>query len=255
MTDDIRGALIRAVPPLTAPPDRIAQVRRRAARTRGRRTALSLIAAAAATGLAIATPALLSAAGSGRADSRTAGDRPANQPFPTGAAPTSGPAGPDGTDGVGTGRCPIELDLMSQTPAVVAGQDQRLPALPLRAVTLCRYRHVAFDLSAGTASRRAGPVQAPPGEFGAPVDTYVDQRIWRPPSTAPGTPSPGASPPSGGCLMPSPWKDVSVDIVHTVDARGIARQYLLMRITCANPDAPQPARQLEAAVDRLLGPP
>ena len=183
MTDDIRGALIRAVPPLTAPPDRIVQVRRRAARTRGRRTALSLIAAAAATGLAIATPALLSAAGSGRADSRTAGDRPANQPFPTGAAPTSGPAGPDGTDGVGTGRCPAELDLMSQTPAVVAGQDQRLPALPLRAVTLCRYRHVAFDLSAGTARRRAGPVQAPPGEFGAPVDTYVDQRIWRPPST------------------------------------------------------------------------
>jgi len=253
MNDDIRGALIRAVPPLTAPPDRIAQVRRRSRRRRRQRATLSLVAAVAATGLAVATPALLSAAH--RVDGGTADSRPATQPFPTGPAPTSGPAGPDGTDGVGIGRCPAVLDLMSQSPAVVAGQDEKLPALPLRAVTLCRYRHAAFDLSVGTATRLAGPVQAPPGEFGGPVDTYVEQSIWRPPSTAPGTPQPGTSPPSSGCLMPSPWKNISVDIVYTVDARQVAREYLLMRITCANPDAPQPGRQLETAIDRLLGAP
>jgi hypothetical protein len=268
--DEIRGALLRVVPPLTAPPDRMAEVSRRIARRRARRAAL---AAAVVAGLVVGTPAFL-AAGAARVRQGDAGvvdgAAPGNAAPPppltaSGRAPDGGgaprdgspPAAPSGSgssDGVGTGRCPATLDLISQPPAWVAGDTDPVVKLPLTRVTVCRYRQHAFDWSVGPAARIAGPRDGTPEQFGNPVNQYLEQRVFHGSSPPPGTPSPGSSPPTSGCLYPSPWRDISVDVVFTVDATGVAREYRVGRISCAN-NPPDPARQLEAAVDRVLGPP
>jgi hypothetical protein len=185
-------------------------------------------------------------------------------PNPGGPLRTGDADGVAGADGVGVGRCPTTLDLMSQPAAVLAGQviDDTVK-LPLTRVTLCRYRHPTFDWSLGNGTRRAGPRDGTPGQFGTPLRQYLDQRIWRPPSLSPTadgtplrtTPGPTTSPPTSGCAYPSPQSDITLDVVYTVDAAGVAREYRLDRITCAPGSSPDPARQLEAAVDRILGPP
>jgi hypothetical protein len=233
--EEIRGALLRVVPPLTAPPDRMAEVSRRIARTRARRAGLVALGAAVVAALAVGTPALLPA-GAARVQPGGAGAVPVN------VGPSPLPSGPEGSDGVGPGRCPARLDLISQPRAVVAGDTDRVVALPLRKVTLCRYRQGAFDWSVGPATRIAGPRDGTPAEFGNLVNRYLELR------------APRASPPSGGCLYPSPWTDISVDVVFTLDAREVAREYRVGRISCAN-NPPDPARQLEAATDRVLGAP
>ena len=257
--DEIRGALLRLVPPLTAPPDRMAEVSRRIARTRARRAVFAALGAAVVAGLVVSTPALLPAGAArvrpggvvnGAAPANVGpplplnsrGSLPGSDGPPQDSSPQAGPSGMDGPDGVTAGHCPATLDLISQPATVVAGDSDPVVALPLRNVTLCRYRQANFNWSIGPATRISGPRDGTPAEFGNPVNRYLELR------------APGASPPTSGCLYPSPWQNISVDVVFTVDARGVAREYRVGRITCAN-NPRDPARQLEAAVDRVLGVP
>ncbi len=247
--EQLRALLIDAVPPLAAPPDRIQTLAKRVSRRRTRTAVLTVVTATlAVAGRAIATRTLL----------------PARQPGHV--APAAGRSGPVST--VGVGRCPDRVDLMHQSAARIAGDTDAAVPVPLGSVTLCRYVHGAFDLSApdGIAELRAGPATGDPGEFGTLINQYLAQLVY--PSQAPSAGSAGSGSPAGsgasgspapnrasGCLMPSPTANVSVDIVFAVDPTGHAHEYLLPRVTCANPDAAQPARQLDAAIDQLLGPP
>lgn len=257
--EEIRGALIRTVPPLTVPPDRLAEVSRRVVRTRRRRVTLAVSAVVLATATATGTPALLSAAAPRSGTLIVPGNGiappsylPSVHPFSGSPSDSSGPPllGPlsSGTATSGSGpaagleSCPHTVDLMSMSPGVVNGNGDATVALPLVQVTLCRYRHAAFDLSNGPATYLAGPATGKPGEFGTAVHDYADSH------------NPTRSPPSTGCLYPSPYRNVTVDLVFAADSAGTVRQYLLMRIGCSN-DYVDPARSLEAAVDRVLGPP
>jgi hypothetical protein len=244
--DDVRQALIRAVPELKAPADRIGEVARRVNRRRARHGVAGSVAAAA---LILGAPLLFQLGRPGPAlDVGGGWSAPTASPGSPGSrAPKAGSA-----DGVGPGVCPTVLDLMKPSSTAVAAEGDDPLSLPLRGVTLCRYRHANFDLSkpTGDATRIGGPRSGDPAAFGPAVNTYLQQRIWRAPSAGAST-----STSSSGCLMPSPSHDISVDIVFTVDANGEARQYRLVRTSCANPDAPKPARQLESAVDTRLGPP
>src|SRR5262249_12229739 len=106
------------------------------------------------------------------------------------------PTGSAGVDGAPSGHCPPPPDLVDQSAAVRAGQADDPVRLPLKRVTLCRYRHADPNWSIGSATRRAGPRDGTPGQFGAPVRQYLEQRIWRSPSLSPTanpTPDPTAS--------------------------------------------------------------
>lgn len=245
-TDELRDALVRAVPPLTTPPHRMAEVSRRIARRRTRRVTLNVVGAAVAAALVVGTPMVLSLGADhvGRLDIAVA-----DGPGPTPGADDAPPSR------AGTVRCPASLDLMSRPPAVRTAESDADVALPLKQVTLCRYRHASFDTSVGDATRRSGPRDGVPGQFATPLSQYLRQRIWNPPSASAGAPDPSGSPPTGGCRYPSPTSNVAVDVVYTVDAGRVAREYRLYRVTCAPGSDPDPARQLEAAVDRVLGPP
>jgi len=241
--EEIRGALIRAVPPLTVPPDRLAEVSRRVVRKRRLRLGLTLVAAAVASMVVVAAPTLLGFGGTGPGPGAPSGSpsssarsaRPSTRPStrPSGRPSPSAPHPSPPPTRTPSGPCTGALDLMS---GPLGGSDRSV-ALPLVRVTLCRYRHAKFDLSSGLATYVAGPVSAKPSDFDGPVRDYVDRPV-----------------PSDGCLYRTPYQNVVVDLVFTTDSLGTTREYLFMRISCSN-NYVDPAASLEAAVDRVLGPP
>lgn len=242
--ENLHDLLVGAVPPLTTPPDRMARVRRRVARTRGLRVSASVLGVLAVIGgAALGAHALAPA---GRSGPNAVGQVPGASVAPsTSVAPSvevSPSTGPSSgfrsipPSGLGVGLCPQSLDLMS-----VDGAHR--PDLtfqgPPASVTVCRYRHAAFDMSVGNAELLKGPKQGTPAAFTGPIQNVLND-------TQPDT--------SGGCLYPSPYQNLSVDVVYAVDAHGNKLDFYLMRIVCTgggNGDAPD----LTAAIDRLMGTP
>jgi hypothetical protein len=239
----VRARLLAVVPELTAPADRLGQVRRRASR----RQAVKVLTVAVAAGLALTAVggALnLSPTGSGRTDAFGTDPNIASTREPgTGvtksvkARPGRGPYA--ASELVGPDRCPEALDLIG--PRGVDVVEPRAGSADVRHVTVCRYKHEDFNLSVGDATLLDGPRRADPRTVAEALVPILNP----PPSNWN----------SAGCRMPSPTRNVTVDIVYVVDADGSASVHSLMRITCDNPWPADPYLKLRAAVDATMGAP
>jgi hypothetical protein len=240
--DEVREALLNAVPPLTTPTDRLGEISRRVRRRRAWYSAASIAAVATVGGMVVAVPGLLFSGGENMAMSTGVGVStsalvPQISRSPRGALP-------ERTFSFDGGRCPSKLNLTS-----VAGGSNRPAgtslAKPLTRVIVCRYRHAAFDLSVGDADLIAGPRSGDPQTFQAAVNLYLDLGAFRPSATVQ----------PAGCQGPSPSENYSVDIVATWDTDSTLATYMYHRMICQNADGMAALRGLNTAVDALLGPP
>jgi len=249
---EVRARLLAVVPELTAPADRLGQVRRQADRRRVKRLLMATLATGLALTAFVGALNLLSPAGAGGTfandpDLATSASTPGPSPSRSGprpgltgsGIPSTGRGSYAANDLVGRDRCPATLDLGGPLGVDVvppgSGSDE------VSEVTVCRYRHEAFDMSVGKAIRLAGPRQADPASVARALVPILNP----PPSNWN----------SEGCRMPSPSRNVTVDIVYVVGADGSATVHSLTRITCANPWPADPAIKLRAAVDATMGPP
>jgi len=271
--EDIGKILAGAVPPLAAPPDRMARVRRRMVRTNTMRASASALAIAILLG------------GGVLGVQRLAGVGP----------PGGGPGGVAGSP-----VCPAALDQMSQQPGRPSGHTAI--STPLRSVTLCRYQVGEDHLNEPPMPHLiAGPVQGDPAKFVAGIRLFQDDldKGARPvPPVKSSTPepagsgggsttgsptgspaasdspvplaasdSPGSSPvprrlpvttttpTNPACLFYLPTK-MSVDVLYVVDRKGNTFRYLIERFGCAPPYAAMPSMvELVARIDQLLGSP
>lgn len=242
--ENLHDLLVGAVPPLTTPPDRMAQVRRRVVRARGLRVSASVLGVLAIVGgAALGVHAL---APVGRSGPNAVGQVPGATSVAPGASvapsasvePSTGPSSRFRSippSGLGVGQCPQSLDLMS-----VDGAHR--PDLtfqgPPATVTVCRYRHAAFDMSVGNADLLKGPKQGTSAAFAGPIQNVLND----------------TQPATGGCLYPSPYQNLSVDVVYAVDAHGNKLDFYLMRIVCTGGGDWAPS-DLTGAIDGLMGTP
>jgi hypothetical protein len=255
---DVRGALLGAVPELSTPPDRVAEVKRRAARLRTARltraVVVGVLALVAVGGyarlLAVGGPgtpeagqspsawASLSGGPSGGAEpsGRSLPSAPSRTDSPTGESSRPANAGPL----VARDFCPPALVL--RHPLGVDEVPYHTGAPQVTHVTLCRYRHPDFDLSVGPGSLVAGPRRADPTAVSSALVPILQ-------------PAASANWNSEGCRYPWPPSDVVVDIAYAIDIHGKASAYLLDRVLCQNPWPDDPEIALREEVDRVLGPP
>jgi len=257
---DVRSALLDAVPELTAPPDRLAEVRRRAARQRTTRHTRAIVVGVLAVVviggymrlLAVGGPG---APGTGQSASATPSTWPAVSVQPSARAePSSEWPSPFGsrTSGgesvpakagplVARDFCPAVL-VLGRPPFGVDEVPYHTGAPQVTHVTLCRYRHPEFDSSVGHGSLVSGPRRADPTAVSSalmPILQPAASNNWN----------------SEGCRYPAPQTDIIVDIVYVIDVHGRAATYPLSRVTCQNPWPDDPEIQLRQEVDRVLGPP
>jgi hypothetical protein len=261
--NEVRAVLLDAVPELTAPPDRMAEVSRRVARRRLLKLMAGVMAATVSLVAVAGVAQRLSRFPAGRSTATNVNAGPSGWPGPTpsaepspsgrpwssqppsnrpsgGARPSRSPGGQPAGGLVGRDYCPPTLDLVG--PLGVDVRPDEAASSRVAGVTVCRYHAPYFDLSVDLASRRAGPVAGDPVEFGAALEPIVN------PPPSPWNPE--------GCRYPSPGRGpITVDIVYVVDVYAVPKAYPLARTTCANPWPADPKRKLEEAVDRLLGPP
>ncbi|GAA0943029.1 hypothetical protein [Virgisporangium aurantiacum] len=257
--NDIKQTLLDVVPPLPAPPDRLAAIRGRAAARRRMTvtgTALAALASVVTIGttIAVLTPADPGPFGAGPASSGTGpvSNRP-GPPVPP--PPHSDP--PKDFPMPGPGTCPPAV-AFRRLPLVEAFVGGRLPEIS--AVTLCRYSQTTFDLSEGGNALIAGPDVADVTTFrNALVTTTQPYPPWAssdgPPWASGSAPSVPTASPSGSCspgpVAPPPWQ-IDVVFVHSPD--GTARALILHRHKCV-PAVADPITAVLAAIDAKLGTP
>jgi hypothetical protein len=263
---EVRRALLAAVPDLAAPPDRLVEVRRRAARRRTVRLTGGVVAGTLALVVFGGMLRFLSVGGTGTPEfggspspapsaAPSASPGPSFSDGPSGSgspgasgSPLGSPSG-DGTapgsPGAGTGplvsrdHCPSSLDLTGRLGAGVVGYHAG--AAEVTDVTVCRYRHRGIDVSQGNAALDAGPAKADPAAVSGALVPILNPppSNWNP----------------EGCLYPSPHPTAVVDIVYAIDVYGRAAVYPLNRNQCSNEWKADPETELRKVVDRLLGPP
>jgi hypothetical protein len=250
--EEVRRRLLAAVPELPAPPDRLTLVRRRVVRTRTQRltgAGMALVGVIAAFGYVVNADPLPGSDVAGYGSPSPSGYPlpgwgSAHPQPPQTARPDRPPSGPPTSSSVTTGRptsCPAVVDLMTVPSATSFPPRGR----PWTRVLACRYRHEAFNLASpdGQAARIRGPVTAS-GSAAAALQSLIEPTV-----------PPASHWASAGCVMPSPFRDMSVDVVFAGDSTGHVSSYLHLRTTCANPEANEPDRPLAEALDALLGPP
>jgi hypothetical protein len=251
---DVRGALLGAVPELAAPPDRVGEVKRRAARLRTARLTRAVVVGVIALVAVGGSLRLLAVGGSappaaGRSPSSevsiSAGPADSAEPSPAEPARTDSPTGEPSRPAnsgplVARDFCPPALALLH--PVGVDEVPYHTGSPQVTHVTLCRYRHPEFDLSVGPGSLVAGPRRADPTAVSSalvPILQPASSANWN----------------SEGCRYPWPQRDVVVDIAYAIDIHGKASAYLLDRVVCQNPWPDDPEIALREEVDRVLGPP
>jgi hypothetical protein len=252
--NDIKETLLNAVPPLSAPPDRLAAIRNRA-RARRRMnmtgTALAALASVVALGttMAVLTPADPESFGVAPAGSGTE-PRPSMSP----GERESGP--PKDFPMPAPGNCPQSVKL-GHMPTVDAYSGGTLP--PISGVTLCRYSQNSYALDEGENSLTSGPGS---GDVNTFRNALVKATLPDPASSgggppwasgsASGLPSASASSPCPpGPVAPPPWT-IDVLFVHSPD--GTTRAVILHRYTC-DPPLTDPMAAVWTAVDAVLGRP
>lgn len=244
---EIKEQLLDAVPPLPAPPDRLAAIRGRVtARRRMHRTGTAVAALASVVALGT-TMAVLTPAGSG-----TPVGGPDSSGTPSPWASRSGVPAPYRSGEPkdfpmpAAGVCPPSVDFM-RMPMVEAYPGGVLPQIA--GVTLCRYTQSAFDLSKGENSLTSGPKTGDVNTFlNAFVVATTPIASSPPPSVAV---SSSASEPLS-CQPSSPPFTVDVVFVHSSD--GTTRAELQHRYLCV-PGQTDSFSPLRAAIDAELGPP
>jgi hypothetical protein len=244
--NDMGKILLDAVPPLPAPPDRMAEVRRRAATRRRLRRAGTVVAAIAAVAVLGSVLTVLSPA---QPASNIGGEPTQSPPQSRSVTVSPGPAivGPPHTPYSeppkdfpmpGPGVCPPTVQFM-RMPMLDLAPGRSMP--PFSAVTLCRYTQSSFDLSQGENSLRTAPVA---GNVTAFRDAFNNLTMPRESNWN-----------SEGCREPSPGlPPFTVDVVF-VHSPGNTVAVILHRYECANPWPQDPAIPLRTAVDAALGPP
>jgi hypothetical protein len=282
--EDIGKLLLDAVPPLAAPPDRMAQVRRRVVRANLLRTSASALAIATVVGgggvLGVQTLAAVGPPGSGGGqpgiaaspgDCSPGSDRPIPQSTWASKRPTIGSVFYSVTlcryryQG---GRQYLVAGPVQADPYVILNLIRHFtpsgPALLPPAMSTTPEPAGSPDRPAGSAagSVTPAPLSPPPSPWdpsGSPWDPSASP--WAP-SGSPGWQSPGIvtlSPwpsgvPTNGCRAGMASVG-TVDEIYIVDPNGNSFGYILARSGCPG-YSPGPAdAALYAAIDRLLGPP
>lgn len=249
--NDIKEILLDAVPPLPAPPDRLAAIRGRAvARRRMHVTGTALAALASVvtlgTTMAVLTPPGPAERVGGGPASTPASGPPLAPPMPSGPAPSASGL-PKDFPMPGPGVCPPSVDFMRMPPADVWPGG----ALPeISGVTLCRYAQSDFDLSKGSNSLTSGPRAGDLNTFRpaltaatAPIaSTSGDPSVGSSgaTSTPPCTPGPGTPPFTIDVLFIHSPGGTTADVRH--------------RFEC-EPAPHDPWSALRSAVDAELGRP
>jgi hypothetical protein len=250
---DLKDLLLDAVPPLHAPPDRLAAIRGRA---RARRrintmgTALAVLASVVALGT---TMAVLTPADPGPFGAAPASSGPGSPPWPS---PVRESEPPKDFPMPGPGVCPPNVRFRHM-PTVDAYPGGTLPLIS--GVTLCRYSQSTYALDEGENSLTSGPAS---GDVTTFRNAFTKATLPYPAASSEGTTVVSGSPTSvpsvsassdcsPGPQSPPPWT-IDVMFVHSPDRS--TRALILHRYKC-NPARTDPMAAAWTAVDAVLGKP
>jgi hypothetical protein len=238
--NEIKELLVDAVPPLQAPPNRLADIQGRAATRRQLRragTAVATVAAVVALGvtMTVLTPA---------APAERFGGSP---PYPSSAGSSGPPVEPSAgsssapvdTPPPAPGVCPPIVNLF-RDPTL--GEHIRGTLPPISVVTLCRYTSsgVAGDLD-DKAALRAGPANGDLTKFLPALSLVLTPQEFHNP---------------GPCLDPSPGQPpYLVDVIYVHSPDGTTNMVPVPRKKCANLRPEDQSVALQTALDEVLGSP